>query len=37
MKLLMELFLHLGFLSLVPKRPLDPRKIKRDELPTEVP
>jgi hypothetical protein len=32
----MELFLQLGFLSLVSKRSLDPQKIK-DELPTEVP
>jgi hypothetical protein len=32
----MELFLHLGFLSLVSKRVLDPQKIE-DELLTEIP
>jgi hypothetical protein len=37
MGLLVELFLHLAFLSLVSKRPLDPQKIRKDELPTEVP
>ena len=37
MELLVELFLHLGFLSLVSKRPLDSRKIRRDEPPAEVP